>query len=196
MAEYLAHGYVISDQILAKAIAADQGTLILSLVAIEIDHSSMQSTVSLPVSCPSSTPSRPTSRRLPSLTSSERRPSSLRSTRSRDSVTRPTLVRLSLHPTSDEGVSLTRSTAAIIGSKYYQHALSSPFGVKVHSFYTSTTKQVLDVRKYPSLLSIGSELTSTRNRRGGSEDQGEEDCRRGRCCTRYCCTRCHSGCSL
>jgi len=46
-----------------------------------------------------------------------------------------------------QGLSLKANAAAIIGGKYYQAALSSPFGSKVHSFYTTTHKQVLDVHE-------------------------------------------------
>ena len=37
--------------------------------------------------------------------------------------------------------------AATIGTHYYKSALASVFGSKVHSFYTSTSKQVLEVHE-------------------------------------------------
>ncbi|GAA6014349.1 hypothetical protein JCM10207_005428 [Rhodosporidiobolus poonsookiae] len=46
-----------------------------------------------------------------------------------------------------QGLSLKAKAGLIIGSKYYQSALSSPFGAKVASFYTQTAKTVNDIHE-------------------------------------------------
>ncbi|GAA5842635.1 hypothetical protein JCM11251_007747 [Rhodosporidiobolus azoricus] len=46
-----------------------------------------------------------------------------------------------------QGLSLKAKAGLIIGSKYYTAALNSPFGHRVHSFYTTAAKQVTDVHE-------------------------------------------------
>ncbi|BGP56182.1 hypothetical protein JCM8202_005952 [Rhodotorula sphaerocarpa] len=44
------------------------------------------------------------------------------------------------------GLSLKAHAGWIIGEKYYNHALSSSFGQKVQSFYTTVAKEIQDIR--------------------------------------------------
>ncbi|KAK4048491.1 hypothetical protein OIO90_005822 [Microbotryomycetes sp. JL221] len=46
-----------------------------------------------------------------------------------------------------QGLSAKANAAAIIGTKYYNAALSSTFGAKVHAFYTRAEKNVRDVHE-------------------------------------------------
>ncbi|KAI5479426.1 actin cytoskeleton protein [Pseudohyphozyma bogoriensis] len=110
VAEYLAHGYVIGDSAIERAIAADQQYGI-------------------------------SSRFLNFFTPLASKV---------QAVAQPHVEKASAklaEVDEKQGLSLKANAAAIIGSKYYQNALSSPFGSKVHAFYTSTQKQVLDVHE-------------------------------------------------
>ncbi|KAL8277145.1 hypothetical protein RQP46_010473 [Phenoliferia psychrophenolica] len=110
VAEYIAHGYAISDTAIEKAIAADKQ------YGISTKFLSYFTPLAAKV----------------------------------QGVAQPHVERAAtkLHEVDDkQGLSLKASAAAIIGSKYYNAALASPFGSKVHAFYTNTSKQVLDVHE-------------------------------------------------
>jgi hypothetical protein len=46
-----------------------------------------------------------------------------------------------------QGLSLKAQAGLIVGRKYYSAALASPFGAKVHQFYTSAQKNALDIHE-------------------------------------------------
>ncbi|KAK4700948.1 hypothetical protein P7C70_g5291, partial [Phenoliferia sp. Uapishka_3] len=109
-AEYIAHGYLLSDTAIEKAIAADK----------QYGISSRFLSFFTPLAAKV------------------------------QGVAQPHVERAAtkLHEIDDkQGLTLKASAAAIIGAKYYNAALASPFGSKVHAFYTSTQKQVLDVHE-------------------------------------------------
>ncbi|ORY73878.1 hypothetical protein BCR35DRAFT_281487 [Leucosporidium creatinivorum] len=110
LAEYLAHGYTFSDDIIEKSIAADK----------QYGISSRFLSFFNPLATKVSTAAQPHVERA-----SEK------------------LAQVD----EKQGLSLKANAAAIIGAKYYQAALSSTVGSKVHAFYTNTSKQVLDVHE-------------------------------------------------
>jgi len=109
-AEYLAHGYVLSDKAIELAIATDQQYGISSRFLSFFN---------------------------PLATKAQ-------------ALAQPAIDKASTKFSElddKQGLTLKAKAGAQVGSKYYNYALSLPFGSKVHAFYTSTQKQVFDVHE-------------------------------------------------
>ncbi|GJN92885.1 hypothetical protein Rhopal_005925-T1 [Rhodotorula paludigena] len=110
VAEYLAHGYVVGDQAIAKAIEADSKYGVSSRFLSFFTK--LKDTVT--------------------------------------SATQPHVEKAStkLHEVDEQrGLSLKAKAASQIGTSYYRQALSSPLGAKVLSFYTTVSKQAVDIHE-------------------------------------------------
>ncbi|BGP08788.1 hypothetical protein JCM10049v2_004638 [Rhodotorula toruloides] len=110
VAEYLAHGYVLSDQAVNRAIEADKSYGITERFLRFFN----------PLK------DRVTTAASPHVERAQQKFAEV---------------------DQKQGLSLKAQAGWIVGRKYYSAALASPFGAKVHQFYTSAQKNALDIHE-------------------------------------------------
>jgi len=128
-AEYLAKGYLLSDDILGRAIEFDKNKGISKRFLTYLN--SLDSTIGNKVGGEGATLSGTVQAKVQPVVSDVH---AKVTSAANDGLTRA--------KTIDEQKGITKTA-----SSYYSSALSSAFGQKVLSFYTSTTKQVVDIHE-------------------------------------------------